>query len=279
MKTNLKNYLLGTDLKYENIIGAVLAFNKKIIHNETFKSYDYFSFILFIDFRTVRIERYLINSSNPNIKTIDGKEDLFFTFNNKSYRIFHEDECSISTFNLNEINDGKLTRKFYFTFMLDLIRDYLYYETSYNNPNIASLRKLTTPKISATKINIDKNELFKPALGTGKQEYSEKKSIFFSQDYKLKDFEEIYPKKFINDFKLDIDTKNKEYTIFIPKHFNNLNLNQYFNKFNINLIDINRNELPQLVKDLIRTLNIKNIQNAQDLAKRIKIFNYNIVKN
>jgi hypothetical protein len=50
-------------------------------------------------------------------------------------------------------------------------------------------------------------------------------------------------------------------------------------KFNINLIDINRNELPQLVKDLIRTLNIKNIQNPQDLAKRIKIFNYNIIKN
>lgn len=47
--------------------------------------FNYFSFILYVDHRTDRIERYLINTSNPNVKTIDNKEDLFITFNDKKY--------------------------------------------------------------------------------------------------------------------------------------------------------------------------------------------------
>lgn len=127
----------------------------------------------------------------------------------------------------------------------------------------------------------NKNKLMTPALGTGNLNNIDKKVINKSYDYKLKDFEPIYLQKFVNDFDIVLNNNptNNKHTIFIPKHFNNINLNQYFNNININLIDINRNELPQLVKDLIRTLNIKNIQNSQDLAKRIKIFNYNIVKN
>jgi hypothetical protein len=199
---------------------------------------------------------------------------LFVSFNNKSYRIFYEDIYKINTLAyLTNISDGKLTRKLYFTFMLDLIRDYLYYETSYNNnPNIASLRKLTAPILPA----VTYEGINYPAVGTGNKTDLVKKAINKSKDYKLKDFEQIYSEKFVNNFNID---KNKTYTIFIPKHFYNLNIKEYFNKQNFNLIDLNRNELPQLIKSLIRSINIKTINNSQDLAKRIKIFNFNIVKN
>jgi hypothetical protein len=204
---------------------------------------------------------------------------LFHLMIKKKYRIFHEDEYKINELSsLSDINDGKLTRKFYFLFMLELIRDYLYYETSYNNPNIASLRKLTYP--NKFKEIDNKNKLVTPALGIGNLDNLDKKVINNSYDYRLKDFETIHSKRFVNDFDLDFNSNSiNKYTIFVPNKFNNINLNDYFNNLNINLININRNELPQLVKYLIRTLNIKNIQNTKDLAKRIKIFNYNIIKN
>src|SRR6267378_1339069 len=45
------------------------------------------------------------------------------------------------------------------------------------------------------------------------------------------------------------------------------------------LIYVNRNELPQLIKDFTRTLSIKTIPNIHNINIRIKTFNYNIVKN
>src|ERR1700676_61401 len=87
----LQKYLLETSINKEkqsvttninsNVLGAVLAFNTNIKCNETFKTFNSLSLLVFLDLRTGRVERYLINSSDPkaNDKGIDYKEDLYFT--------------------------------------------------------------------------------------------------------------------------------------------------------------------------------------------------------
>jgi hypothetical protein len=98
---NIKKYLLETNIgdssqnikQNENVFGAVLAYNakiKEVNYNEpgSFKEFNLISLLLFLNFRTGRVERYIINSSNPtrvamnlNRKNIgvDYKKDLYFT--------------------------------------------------------------------------------------------------------------------------------------------------------------------------------------------------------
>lgn len=53
--------------------------------------------------------------------------------------------CGAEQVSLTKIGDGKLNREFYFIFMAELIRDYFVYFNSFNDGNIASLRKNTLP--------------------------------------------------------------------------------------------------------------------------------------
>lgn len=80
----LQKFKLG-ELNGDNIAGTILSFKLKIkrdIKSEKGSqvTFDLLSLLLFLDFRTGRVERYLINSSNAklNKKGIDFKEDLFF---------------------------------------------------------------------------------------------------------------------------------------------------------------------------------------------------------
>ena len=113
-------------------------------------------------------------------------------------------------------------------------------------------------------------------MGTGKN-YSqlEEEVINKSPEYKLKDLRPFEAFKFIDNY-------DKILTIYVPKHFKNNYTDQVFKKFNINLVHANRNELPQIVKDFVRCLDIKSVTKPQDISipfgVRIKIFNYNIVK-
>jgi len=297
----LQKYLLETSINKEkqsvttninsNVLGAVLAFNTNIKCNETFKTFNSLSLLVFLDLRTGRVERYLINSSDPkaNDKGIDYKEDLYFTWENNKYRVFHDFEHSaLDTTNLSEIGDGKLNIKFYSIFMAELLRDYLHYFISFKNSNIATLRKLTAPIKSPTydysKIEDNKtfsiqenNPKIKSGLGTGRISELEKNLINESYDYKLKDFEPFYAHKFIKNS--DSPTSKNKWIIFVPKQLNNKMIENWFNHFNFNLIYVNRNELPQLTKDFSRTLSIKTIPNIDNINTRIKTFNYNIVKN
>jgi hypothetical protein len=75
-----RDYLQKSKLKKEdeeNIGGSVLSFNIRI-KNES--KIDFISLLLYLDFKTGRVERYLINSSNTDLikKGIDYKEDLYF---------------------------------------------------------------------------------------------------------------------------------------------------------------------------------------------------------
>lgn len=273
-KLLIKNYLQGTT---EGILGSVLSFSKKIQYNI---SYDYFSFILYVDHRTGRIERYAINTTQPteNINTINDTSDVYF-FNNDKYKIFHEDEHrldNIEKIGLYNLNNGKLTSKFYNLFMVELIRDWIFIESSYNNPensysnpNMVTIRKLTSP-IKAKEY--ENNKLITPALGTGIINENDGNLIHKNRKHKLLDYTPFNAKRFIN-----IPEEIKK-TIFIPKQFKFKHHNILYENMGINLISINRNELPQLIKDLVRSINIKNIENSHDLSRRIKTFNFNIVK-
>lgn len=294
----LQRYLLETSINKEkqsvtknsNVLGAVLAFNTKIKYNDTLKTFSLLSLLIFLDFRTGRVERYLINSSDPkaNDKGIDYKEDLHFTWENNKYRVFHDFEHSpLDKLNLSEIGDGKLNTKFYTIFMAELLRDYLHYFISFKNSNIATLRKITAPikspiydysKIEDNKtISLEKNNpKIKSGLGTGRIAEFEKNLINESYDYKLKDFEPFKAHKFIKNN--DSPTSKNKWIIFVPKQLNNKMIENWFNHFNFNLIYVNRNELPQLIKDFTRTLSIKTITNINNINTRIKTFNYNIVK-
>jgi len=130
----------------QNIGGCILSFFIKIKNgNQT----DLISLLLFLDFRTGRVERYLINSSNKDLikKGVDYKEDWYFFWNNEKYKIFHENEHIINTefTSLSRLNDGQLTRTFYINFMSELLRDYLQFNNSFLDGNMASLKKLTSP--------------------------------------------------------------------------------------------------------------------------------------
>jgi hypothetical protein len=279
-----------------NIAGTVLAFNIRIKNGDKF---DKLSLLLFLDFRTGRVERYLINSSNPNLNQegIDFKEDLSFYLNNVKYRMFYEDvhwagTSKASLTKLSDMNDGILSRRFYLFFMAELIRDYLFFNNSFLDGNMASLLKVTTPiqlakfekitdpkQIKDGEVYIKQNENVKnfyvkkwPSLGTGRLiTDEEKKEINNSTDYILKDLTPFEAFKFIED-------NNKILTFFVPNQFKSNYLVNLFEKNKINLIYANRNELPQIVQDFVRTLNIKSVKRPQDITLRIKFFNYNIVK-
>ena len=55
-------------------------------------------------------------------------------------------------------------------------------------------------------------------------------------------------------------------------------ISDWFGQFYYNVIYVNKNELPQLVKDFNRTLSIKTVRNVDDIIIRIKCFNYNVVQ-
>lgn len=299
------------NMKAQNIDkGAVLSFNLRIKRNtksdieiSPHGMFDLLSILLFLDFKTGRIERYLINSSNPklNKKGIDFKEDLFFYWNNEKYRMFYEEQhLPISDhFSLSNINDGKLSRKFFISFMTELVRDYLHTNNSFLDGNIASLKKITKPLIPTEYKEImdpkeidearSNNNLYvfedyydryftaiKAPLGTGKIEtFNEKKIINESKEYKLKDIIPFWAHRFI-----DNEEINEQKTIYIPKQFKNDYLIDLLDnqKFKINLVYAKRTELPQIVKDFVRSLDIKTITKPQDITTRIKFFNNKVVE-
>ena len=122
---------------------------------------------------------------------------------------------------------GKINSKFYITFMMELLSDYLFYfpRASFNDGNIASLRKLTLARKPA-KYEFDKDEslsnseyipkITEPGLGTGVMPNVITNSITESNEYKLKDFQVFKSKIFVNG-----NIKPKKQVIFVPKQYKN----------------------------------------------------------
>jgi hypothetical protein len=216
----VRKYLLETNIddnsqsvkKNENVFGAVLAYNTKVKEVDygepgSFNRFNLISVLLFLDFRTARVERYIINSSNPKLNLnkknigVDYKKDLYFTWNNERYKLFHDlehgplrDETILS-----QLGDGKLTRKYYVFFIGELLRDYFQLFGHFKDGNIASLRKITLPTKPA---KFDENgKMISSQLGVGKllnnEKVNTKKLLNETEIYKEKDFEVFEAYKFI----------------------------------------------------------------------------------
>jgi hypothetical protein len=337
----MKSYLLDTNIDNKiqkansnsNALGFILSFSTKIKHKKdshslssnamgaapavgTFQNEDIFiSLLLFLSIRTGRVERYLINTSNPtlggNETGIDFKPDLFYFWNKNQYKIDHDlDYYLDKNFTTQAIvGDGKLTTKFYSYFVSELLRDYFIDFNSYRDGNIATLRKLTSPTHYLTvKNNENTSEIStssvlkesekesasesesesefankKPkmgiGLGSGVLNKEELQLIHDSTTYKLKDFDTLKTHKF-KIFKNSPKLTSEQRVIFAPKTLKNKTLENFFeHRCNIKLIYANKSELSQIVKDLTRTLSIKTVDSPKTISHRIKTFNYHIVKN
>ena len=288
--TNIQKYLLGNDKNLSNnVIGTVLAFSTKLDTETPLKITQdnttalntpvTISTLLFLDFRTGRIERYLINASIHTFGKsitldVDFKNDVYFTWKGERYKIFHEfdhvggDQAKFSLINLG---DGKITQAFNLIFMVELFRDYLIYESSYNDGNIASLRKITSP--ITEKIEDINSKVKTSSSGTGHLTSEELEAINQSNEYRLNDFKPFKAECFIN-----YKNKNKDnkHTILVPN--NHTSIKELFNYGHVNIVYSNKKELPQIVKDFTRSFYIKNINNIHNISLRIRSWNYNITK-
>ena len=288
--TNIQKYLLGTDKNLSNnVIGTVLAFSTKLDTETPLKITKdnttalntpvTISTLVFLDFRTGRIERYLINASihtfgKSTTLDVDFKNDVYFTWKGERYKIFHDhvggDQAKFSLINLG---DGKITQAFNLIFMVELFRDYLIYESSYNDGNIASLRKITSP--ITDKIEDINSKVKTSSSGTGHLTSEELEAINQSNEYRLNDFKPFKAECFIN-----YKNKNKDnkHTILVPNNLANTSIKELFNYGHVNIVYSNKKELPQIVKDFTRSFYIKNINNIHNISLRIRSWNYNITK-
>lgn len=264
-----------------NAVGVVLALRAKVKYVKPNTGFYLITVLLFLDLRTARVERYLINSSDPkaNEKGTDFKKDLYYTWNDERYKLFHDDEHEIEPTSLtSSLGNGKFTSKFFTFFMSELLRDYLVTETSFFDGNIATLRKITKPiKEFPKPLNFDNKNLIIKSAGTGELNEIEKDAISKSSDYSLPKIEGFKAQRFFNNKLLD----NSKAIIYVPKQFKqNIIESWYFSAFHgCKLVYANMIDLSQIVKDLNRTISMKTLQHPSQISSRIQIFNYNVVKN
>lgn len=262
-----------------------------------------------------RVERYLINSSDPIVNKlgIDFRPDLFYTWNNEQYKIFHDYDYHTDGVELmSKFGDGKLTSQFYSFFIFELLRDYWITRVSYKDGNMATLRKLTRPSGGFEDVEM--------GLGSGILDNDEMKSIHQSHKYKLEDFVQFNAHKFDifqkerveiidsnpsstssstmaakatpssthgylatmnkNPIKEITNTGQQSSIIVVPKQLKNKTIEQLLiHNNNIKLLYAKKSELSQIVKDLTRTLSMKTVDSPKTIYLRIRTFNHHIVDN
>lgn len=259
---------------------------------------DYYSFLLYFSHETGRIERYLYNSGSKNNQIfhnfiIDHNSkyeqvtqfpytkknkpiEVFENFNDLNKFINNIDKIlelfPLSQFSFKALNDGKINKNMFISFLFELLRDYFIYKQSYNYCDMHILRKYTEAKDTITNSN------FK--LGTGKSIF--KKEL--SKDLTLmnenityegikrvyKSITEFYPIKYIN-----YNSDNK-LLLNIPKNWNNNVYQGFINKLENNkyeTISLNKSNEPECLIDLKCSINSRNIINYQDLIIKIMKFN------
>jgi hypothetical protein len=307
----LQQYLIPKtlDLNKENPLGIILAFKKEImIKSELivsasqrfsseveFDRNQKFSVLIFFSFISGRVERYLMNHSkilldysqflSKNELEFNSYDKSFFIFENEKYFINHSEDYEIENLeftSFNYLNDGNLNSKFFNIFIWELTRDYLFNflrneKVSYLNPNMDTIRKLTSYQNILTVPNTD----LKIPVGTGKIEEPEKLLINIDNKYKLKDYTSFDANHFLS---FDSSKKNLPFVLYVPKLFEKMNISRRSTKLNegkflkIKTKTLLKKDYPQCLLDLKRSLEFKNIQNINDLSARIKNFNYHTDK-
>lgn len=262
---NPAKYLLPKNIdKKDSAIGIVLAFQLSTPIRVTI--------LMFYDYRTGRIERYLVNSSQDlwNWRNINKDTTSKFSFKNNKYLVDNKDIHSLVDFEgiYNPIlKDGKFSQKFYENFINELLRDYLFSlvklgkPVSFNYTNMDIIRALTRPYLMLEKFS----------MGSGVTTDLEQERIHNDNYFKLRNILPYSPKEWLTtDYKLNL-------VIHIPQKFEKVFEDADKNdKTHFKVLP--SKDYTQGVIDLRRSLEIKTLTSLSDLESRIRTFNFNIVE-
>jgi hypothetical protein len=294
MNNKITKYLTAGN---PNLYGSIISF-KKGWRKKNPDFVDYYSFLLYFSHETGKIERFLYNSGTKNnqifnnfIVTYDSNNQNIsnFPYNKENNpKEIHENFIDLnkyvnnidniiellplSSISFKSLNDGKLNKKMFISFLFELVRDYFLYKQSYNYCDMHILRKYTEAKDTITNSNLK--------LGTGKSIFKNElwnDLILMNENINSEDLEKIYNsisefyrKKYIN-----YNSENK-LLLNIPKNFNNKIYQNFINKLENNkyeTISLNKSNEPECLIDLKCSINSRNIIDYQDLIIKIIKFN------
>jgi hypothetical protein len=292
--TKTQKYLLGDN---PNLFGSIISFQKGW-RKKNPDFLDYYSFLLYFSHETGRIERYLYNSGNKNNQIFNNfiidhnsnnEEISKFPYNKKNKSTEVRDNLidlskfinnidkifellPLSQISFKSLNDGKINKNMFISFLFELIRDYFIYKQSYNYCDMHILRKYTEAKDTI------RNNNFK--LGTGKSIYKKELSndlILMNENISYKSIERVY--KSITEFYatrfINYNSDNK-LLINIPNKFNNKVYQEFLNKLENNkyeTISLDNSNQPECLIDLKCSINSRTVINYQDLMIKIMKFN------
>jgi hypothetical protein len=294
----LKQYLIPKtiDTSKENPLGIILGFRKVLPNNNNVALFLIFNFI------TARVERFLINTEDPNFIKYSAPKSEYLDFNidrdtfyidKKRYLInfsnehskLLDDDSDIDDLLLNKnellrpyknkINEktGLISKRFYDLFIWELFRDYIFNLIngdrfiSFRNPDMNIIRKLSRPII---KLDNDNLEL---TLGSGYIPPKIVKFIKEDKQYQIKDIISFQPPMYLRINPI------LPYTLFVPETFIKANVTNLIKKENrLNIKSLNKKDYPMCLLDLKATLNWKNIENVRDLSQKIKLYNFTVSK-
>jgi hypothetical protein len=293
MNNKINKYLIGNN---PNLYGSIISFNKGWRENRP-DFIDHYAFLLYFSHETGRIERFLYNSGNKNNQVFDkfnlaNKENndiTKFPYTKKNNpkqvqesiielnKYINNIDGILSFFHLNRIsfkalNNGKINKNMFISFLFELLRDYFIYKQSYDYCDMNILRKYTEAKDDST------NNVIK--LGTGKSIF--KKELYndlFLMNNNLtseglervfKSITEFYSITYIN------YNSNNNLLINVPTNFNNNKNQDFLNKMSnkkYELISLNKENKPECLNDLKCAINSRNVINYQDLMIKVIKFN------
>jgi len=194
MNNKITKYLTGDN---PNLYGTIISYNKGW-KKENPNFIDHYAFLLYFSHETGRIERFLYNSGNKTNQVFDkfildndsnNDEITKFPYTKQNYpkivreniielykyinnidqifEIFHLSQVSFKS-----LNNGKINKNMFISFLFELLRDYFIYQQSYHYCDMYILRKYTEAKDDninnpvklGTGKSIFKNELFQDLL-------------------------------------------------------------------------------------------------------------------
>uniref|UniRef100_A0A896Z1P1 Uncharacterized protein n=1 Tax=Coniophora olivacea TaxID=85977 RepID=A0A896Z1P1_9AGAM len=296
-KTNVENYLVGS---YGNLYGTILGYRKNMQKSDP-QAFN-FSFFLYYSHETGRIERFLVNEQT-NTKSISFGELKNTSLSSGEAPIIIEDEESIdydetienyqdsfkktvmqnyplNLLDFRYLNDGKMDKKFYDTFIIELFRDYWYKNTSFKLGEMKYIKQLTLP--------IEKNKSsdnFQLLVGSSDLDTKKIDSMYFlyKDKYNKSEFEKFFKHhfqcfnapKFIDYERSKHTSSDKLLYLNIPKNFNWKVHRSILNTQYLGTATIPQAKLPKSLRDLKSYINSRTVVNKIDLYQKVMEFNKN----
>uniref|UniRef100_A0A896Z9I3 Uncharacterized protein n=1 Tax=Coniophora olivacea TaxID=85977 RepID=A0A896Z9I3_9AGAM len=284
---NVVEYLIGEDYN-PNLFGTILGFKKSANSR--------FSFFLYLSHETGRIERILFNpcsDSDFHLEYSDLKSSILTykdeiiqdNVQNENHIIenseqkFHKFNQIINSnyplrlLNLDHLNDGNINKVFFDSFIIELLRDYLWTFRSFSVTDMKFLKQFTNPIYQG---NFKDVPYF---IGCGETNLKELESYYKTQNINLtfSEFSEYFKWfnafKFINYNYIKNNSQDNLLSINLPKAFNWKTTNTILNEYNFQAVSLEQSKVPQIIKDLKTYINSRTITDKFDLLAKVSKFN------